>query len=52
MNRQEAVDSIRRKIESAYMTRKDYPPFKIMSFEDRPVYHRYIMMLLEEWAQE
>jgi hypothetical protein len=52
MNRQEAFDSIRRKLESAYHTRNDYPPYKLASWDDRAEYHRYVMKLLEEWVEE
>jgi len=52
MNRQEAVASIRRKIENAYSDRNDYPPFALMAWDDRSRYHQFILKLLEEWANE
>jgi len=52
MNRQEAAKSIKAKIETAYHTRDDYPPFDVISFRDRPIYHRYILKLIDEWSQE
>ena len=52
MNRQEAAKSIKRKIEAAYHERNDYPPFEIVSFHDRPIYHRYILKIIDEWAEE
>ena len=50
MNRKEAVDSIKRKINGAYSDRQDYPPFVIMSYDDRARYHAYILKLLDEWV--
>jgi hypothetical protein len=52
MNREEAKESIRKKIEGAYHERKDYPPYALMSWDDRARYHQYIMKLIEEWANE
>ena len=50
MNRAEAAKSIRRKIEGAYNDRDDYPPYALTPFADRPLYHQYIIKLLEEWG--
>jgi len=52
MDRREAAKLIKAKIAGAYHERTDYPPFEIVSFRDRPVYHQYILKLIDEWAQE
>lgn len=46
--RVETLEAIRTKIDQAYHARDDYPPFKPMSFEDRPTYHHYIVKLIQE----
>ena len=51
--RLEALEKILRKIENAYFDRctknqKDYPPFKIDPFNDRAVYHQFIIKLIDE----
>ena len=53
MSEIDALEKLRTKIENAYFTRltkgeKDYPPFKIVGFEDRPVYHHFIIKLIDE----
>ncbi|GAG44528.1 unnamed protein product [marine sediment metagenome] len=44
----ETLESIRRKIDGAYGSRDDYPPLGLMSFDDRPCYHRYVIKLINE----
>lgn len=53
----EVLEKLKRKIENAYYDRtsknqKDYPPFKLTVFEDRPVYHRFIIKLIDEEIEE
>lgn len=48
-----ALMEFRRKIDGAYHERltkgpRDYPPLKVLGFQDRPVYDQFIMKLLEE----
>ena len=57
MNGKEALERLRRKIEGAYHERltegpKDYPPYAIMSWDDRAIYHRFILKLLDETMRE
>ncbi len=42
------LEEVRKKIEGAYHDRDDYPPFEIASFKDRPVYHRYLLKIIQE----
>ncbi len=44
----DTLKKIKGKIQHAYDRRDDYPPFRMTPFEDRPVYHEYIQMLIEE----
>lgn len=46
--RLETLEKVIRTINDAYHDRDDYPPYKLMSFDDRAVYHLYILKLIEE----
>lgn len=46
--RLETLEKVKRKINDAYHDRDDYPPYKIASFEDRAIYHQYILKLIDE----
>lgn len=46
--RLEMLENVRRTIENAYHERVDYPPFRLISFDDRAVYHQYIIKLIYE----
>jgi len=39
---------IERAISGGYHERNDYPPFKVVSFEDRPAYHAYVVRVLKD----
>jgi hypothetical protein len=39
---------IERAISGGYMARNDYPPFALVSFEDRPRYHQYVQRVLAD----
>lgn len=45
---EEQARYIERAISGGYHERNDYPPFAIVSFEDRPRYHQYIQRVLRD----
>lgn len=46
--RLEALQKLRQKIEGAYHSRDDYPPYKLLVWDDRAIYHHYILKLIDE----
>lgn len=43
---------IERAISGGYHARDDYPPFALVSFEDRPRYHQYITRVLADMTKD
>jgi hypothetical protein len=57
MNSIEILEKLKRKIDSAYQERlikgkKDYPPYKLMVWDDRSAYHAFILILIDELVEE
>lgn len=50
--RVDAAKEILHRIETAYHQRKDYPPFALVSFEDRPRYHLFVVKIIKEYLEE
>ena len=48
MNLNKTVTDAIKAVENAYYDRQDYPPFKLNTFEDRAIYHAYIIKILKE----
>lgn len=46
--RLETLEKVIRTINGAYHDRDDYPPYQLASFDDRAIYHQYILKLIEE----
>ena len=44
------IEEIKNKIKNAYFDRKDYPPYAIMSWDDRVRYHAFILKIIDEVA--
>ena len=42
------ADSLKNTIDSAYHRRDDYPPYAVMSWDDRTRYRAYIFKLIDE----
>ncbi len=54
MTNEERVDlikKIQREIDGGYHDRKDYPPFALMSWDDRSRYRGYVFKIMDEFAQ-
>jgi len=54
MNNQERVEliaKIKREIDNGYHNREDYPPYALMSWDDRNRYREYVFRIMNEFAQ-
>ena len=52
-----ALALLRQKLQNAYYDRltkgpKDYPPYALMSWDDRAKYHAFILKLIDETEKE
>lgn len=54
MNNQERVElieKIKKEIDYGYHLRDDYPPYALVSWDDRTRFHEYVYKILDEFAQ-
>ena len=47
----EEIEEIKRVIDSGYGNRDDYPPYALMSWDDRNRYRKYIFKILDEFVE-
>lgn len=45
------IEAIKREIDSGYHQRKDYPPYALVSWDDRHHYREYVFKIMDEFAQ-
>ena len=45
------IEAIKREIDDGYHERIDYPPYAIMSWDDRNLYREYVFKIMDEYAQ-
>ena len=51
----EALEKLRRTVDACYHDpkyRDKYPPFALVSFEDRPLYHNFIIKIIDDAVEE
>lgn len=49
--RVDLIEKIKREIDNGYHTRGDYPPYALMSWDDRNRYRKYVYQIMDEFAQ-
>lgn len=49
--RVDLIEKIKREIDNGYHNRDDYPPYALMSWDDRNRYRTYIYKIMDEFAQ-
>ena len=49
--RVELIEKIKREIDEGYHSRSDYPPYALVSWDDRNRYREYIFKVMDEFAQ-
>ena len=45
------IEKIKQAIDNGYHDRDDYPPFAIVSWDDRSRYKNYVYKIMDEFAQ-
>lgn len=50
MTKEEAL-KLQRTIDDGYHNRDDYPPFALMSWDDRNRYRKYVFKIIEEFIR-
>lgn len=49
--RVDLIDKIKKEIDDGYHCREDYPPFALVSWDDRSRYREYVFKIMDEFAQ-
>ena len=49
--REELIENIKRDIDNGYHNRNDYPPYALVSWDDRTRYREYIFKIMDEYVQ-
>ncbi len=49
--RVDLIEKIKREIDDGYHNRQDYPPYALVSWDDRSCYRRYVYKIMDEFAQ-
>jgi hypothetical protein len=45
------INKIKREIDDGYHRRDDYPPYALVSWDDRNRYRQYVFKIMDEFAQ-
>jgi len=45
------IEKLKRAIDYGYFDRKDYPPYELMTWDDRNLYRKYVFKIMDEFAQ-
>ena len=49
--RVDLIDKIKKEVDNGYHDRDDYPPYALVSWDDRNRYRKYVFKIMDEFAQ-